>query len=364
MAACRPEPALANVLLTLALAAPWQQRLRELLQASGCRILEAGPGTPPDALLQQADIALLQGDPWPACASAARLRWLHCGHSGVDRHLPAAQFVPGRSITSAAGRSAPALAEHALFMLMQLAYADSELRWLRRWRQWRAPPPERRRALHGRTLGIIGMGHTGRCLADLGLALGLRVLGWRRQAAPFPASVAQGYSAAAGDRLPEMLAQCEFLVLACALNDGSRGLLGAAELAALPRGAILVNVARAALVDEAALLAALDAGHLGGAGLDVHYREPLPARSRWWSHPRVVMSPHRGPRLDSRDERHFRLIEDNLRLFLAGQPLHNLLGPADACTPAPAPTPADWRERLSRRLLDLGFRWARWRRAR
>lgn len=348
----------AAALLTLQLAPPWDARLRSALQQHGFEILEATANAPPEFLLARAEIALLQGDPMPACLQASSLRWLHCGHAGLDRFLPGQLFRPGLSITSAAGRSAPALAEHALFMLMQLAYADNELRWYRRWRQWRAPPVARRRALHGRTLGIVGMGHVGATLAAYARALDMQVLGWRRHAREFPAPVQQGFSVEAGDDFNAFLARCEFLVLACSLNQSSEAMIGATQLRALPQGAFLVNIARAGLVDQKALRAALDRGHLGGAGLDVHFPEPLNVSSPWWSHPKVVMSPHHSPRLDSRDQRHFELIVENLQRYRAGLELRNLMHPEDAFE-AHSMVNLGLAERVPQRLWRWGFALAR-----
>lgn len=131
---------------------------------------------------------------------------------------------------------------------------------------------------------------------------------------------------------------------------------GSAALAALPRGAFVINIARGGLLDESALLSALDAGHLGGAGLDVFAVEPLPVESRLWRHPRVIMSPHATPRQVDREARHYAILVENLARFQRGDPLINALGPADAWQPPVAVQRSLldrlWR-RLSPRLLRL-----------
>ncbi len=345
-----------GALVTLRLGERCDQRLDALLAEHGLVALRPESEQDLDTLWEQAEIALLHGDPLPQCADHPRLRWIHCGHAGLDRYLPQSLFGNDRIITCAAGRSAPALAEHALFMMMQLAYDDNGLRELRRWRQWRAPPPGRRRALRGRRLGIVGMGHSGQALAQYAHALGMQVCGWRRSSRPFPPSVASGYSQAAGDDFAAFLSRCEFLVLACSLNDANRQLIGRAELLALPEGAFLINIARGGLVDQAALLAALDSGRLMGTGLDVHLPEPLPVDNPLWTHPKVVMSPHNTPRLADREERQLDLIADNLRRYRDGVPLRNQLALADVSHPPESPTLGRW-SRLQQRVWNRAYRW-------
>ena len=111
------------------------------------------------------------------------------------------------------------------------------------------------------------------------------------------------------------------------MDDGGCGAIGRAELALLPRGAVLVNVGRGALVDEAALVEALRSGHLGGAALDVFDQEPLPAESPFWGMTNVLVSPHSASTSDRENERITDLFCDNLRRFLAGEPLRNVLDP-------------------------------------
>ena len=210
--------------------------------------------------------------------------------------------------------------------------------------------------MYGRTLGIIGLGHSGGTLGRYAKGLGMRVLAWRRRALAAPESADCVHSTAAGDVLISMLAECEFLVLACPLNDATRHLIGARELAALPRGAFVVNIGRGALIDERALIAALKSGHLSGAGLDVFETEPLPPESPLWSMPQVLISPHSIPRAVNREERHGEMLAENLRRFAAAEPLLNRLGPEDALTPKGSPRPRSPLQRLHTRARWLLFR--------
>jgi phosphoglycerate dehydrogenase-like enzyme len=129
----------------------------------------------------------------------------------------------------------------------------------------------------------------------------------------------------APEDLRQALPRAEYLVLVAPHTDQTEKLLGAAELALLPRGAFIVNIGRGATLDEPALIEALRSGHLGGAALDVFIEEPLPADSPLWSMPNVLISPHSGSTTDRENGRITDLFCENLRRYLAGEPLLNVL---------------------------------------
>lgn len=139
-----------------------------------------------------------------------------------------------------------------------------------------------------RRVGIMGVGHLGRAVLDRLAPFGFALRAWSRSAAPRPG--VDTFSGAAS--MPEFLSGCDVLVCLLPLTPETRGMLGAAQLAQLPRGACLINAARGAIVDQPALLTALDSGQLGSAILDVVEPEPLPAAHPFWHHPRVLLTPH------------------------------------------------------------------------
>jgi D-3-phosphoglycerate dehydrogenase len=181
------------------------------------------------------------------------------------------------------------VADHALCLLLACARGLAPLGAALRagaWDYGAAARPLHR--LGGRTLGVVGLGRIGRRLAAKARALELRVLGTDPAVGPAAA-------AAAGidwRPLPDLLAESDFVSLHAPLVPATEGLIGRAELARLRPGAYLINVARGGLVDEAALLEALDGRRLAGAGLDVLAVEPAPAGHPLVGHPRVVMTPH------------------------------------------------------------------------
>jgi phosphoglycerate dehydrogenase-like enzyme len=170
----------------------------------------------------------------------------------------------------------------------------------------------------------VGLGSIGDAVALRARALGARVLGLRRSAKPgdTSASVETLYGSAG---LHEMLARCDAVVVAAPATPETQHLIDAAALAAMKPGAVLVNVARGSLVDEAALVAALGEGRLGAAALDVFEREPLPKESLLWDLPNLYVSAHSSVSVDRYLDDVFDLFADNLRRFTAGEPLRNVV---------------------------------------
>jgi phosphoglycerate dehydrogenase-like enzyme len=164
---------------------------------------------------------------------------------------------------------------------------------------------------------IVGWGPIARALQPLLLLLGLRVLVVRRSAAP----AAPGVESLPFTQLVGVLPRADWLVLVCPLNAETHGLVDAAALAALPRGAHLINVARGEVVVQSALIAALQSGHLAGAFLDVFEHEPLPAESPLWTLPDVIVTPHSAGYSDSHAPRVAAIFSENLRRWLGGAPL-------------------------------------------
>ena len=247
------------------------------------------------------------------------LRWVQAYSAGLEQ-LPLAELAArGIRLTNAAGVGAPAIAE---FVFGRLIGVFRNLRGVEAMQADRAFHRPGGRSLAGRTLGIVGLGAIGGEVARLGRALGMKTLATRR-------------SARAGDRsdrvdrlygpdgLDALLRESDVIVLCAPATPETEGLIDADALSRMRPGAVLVNVARGALVDESALVAALAAEQLGAAVLDVTRREPLPADDPLWSAPNVYLSPHSSIPPDAYDERFISVFAQNLRRYLAGEPLVN-----------------------------------------
>lgn len=252
---------------------------------------------------------------------APKLRWIQATSSGIGKLLESSGLAATDIIvTNAAGIHAIPLAEHSLLAMLYFCKEIPLYRQRQQQHYW-----ERRcgQELRGQTLGVIGLGAVGQEVARLARVCGLYVIGVKRRAAASAAAyqVDEVYTQAA---LPQVLPRCHYLVLICPHTPETEGLIGADELALLPAGAVLINIGRGALLDEDALLEALEAEHIAGAALDVALREPLPQDSPLWDHPRVLVTPHSASTVKQENERLVTLFCDNLQCFQSGQPLRNL----------------------------------------
>jgi D-2-hydroxyacid dehydrogenase (NADP+) len=252
---------------------------------------------------------------------APRLRWMHLPNAGVDHPVFARLLERGVRLSTSSGAAAEPIAQTVIGAVLALArgfpsWADAQRR--RAWepRNLEAPP----RDLRGQTLTIFGLGAIGLEVARLARAVGLRVIGVRRNPGLAVGAVDECHPPA---MLDELLPRTDWLVLACPLTAETRNRIDAAALARMPAGARLLNVSRGEVVDETALIAALRSGHLGGAYLDVFREEPLPATSPLWDLPNVIVSPHDSSPSAGNVARQTTLLIRNLERLLAGEPLEN-----------------------------------------
>lgn len=252
-------------------------------------------------------------------ANMPSLRWIHSIYAGLDDIASPALAARNILVTNSAGVYAPMMAEYIIAMLVVL-YRNLVTYLLAQTRHvWEPlyPPGSPSQELYGKQMGIIGYGSVGRYLAPVARALGMKVWGLRRT--PILACNEPLDRMLTPNDLDALLRQCDVIVITASLNSSSRQLLAASELGLMKRGAVLVNVARGAIVDESALLEALRAGHLRGAVLDATTIEPLPTDSPLWNAPNVLITPHISGELPIGRQRSVDLFCDNLRLYLDGQ---------------------------------------------
>ena len=263
-------------------------------------------------------------------ASAARLRWIQSPAAGVGNMLFAEMIASPIVITSARGIRARAMAEHVLGVSIALARGLHIAVRRQAAHQWALDEIEGAtptiRTLQGRRMGIVGLGSIGLEVARVAAGFGLRVSAIRRNAdRPPPDGVDDLLPP---DRLGDLLGKCDLVVLSAPLTPATRGLMGRAELAQMKRGAFLINIGRGKLVDDQALVEALEAGHLGGAALDVFTREPLDPSSPYWDLPNVIVTPHTSGAMEDYWTPLVALFADNLRRYERGEPLVNVVDKA------------------------------------
>jgi glyoxylate/hydroxypyruvate reductase A len=252
---------------------------------------------------------------------APRLKWIQATSAGIGQFIKRMAYDQRTSwvFTTASGVHARPLAEFVTMAMLMFAKDYSYLEREKANQHWQRYCGFE---LADRTLAIIGLGKIGCEVARIARAFDMRVIGSRRNTETSMPHVDALYSP---DRLLEMLSQANFLVIATPHTPETDGLIGEREIRALPRGAVLINIGRGAIVQQAALVAALQSGHLGGAALDVFAVEPLPPGDPLWTMPNVLISPHSASTADSENRKITDLFIDNLRRFLAGQPLLNVL---------------------------------------
>jgi phosphoglycerate dehydrogenase-like enzyme len=266
---------------------------------------------------------------------APRLSWVHSATSGVEGSLTPAARERGLIVTNARGVFSRPIAEYVLMMILAVSRRLPQLLELQRERTWQ---PLEGAELRDVTVGIVGLGSIGRAVATLATAFGCRVVAVRRQgSAGAAANVQDGEDPGVGElaidriggpeTLPELLAESDFIVLAAPLTPETEDMMNTETLAMVKPGAWLINVARGRLIDERALLRALDAGELGGAVLDTFRDEPLSPASPFYDRPNVIVTPHTAWSSGRVLDRSVELFCDNLRRFAAGEPLLNVIDP-------------------------------------
>lgn len=261
------------------------------------------------------DVAILNGDLDDSILASSALRWVHCCRAGVEKSARPEVFERGIILTSSSGRSAPALAEHALMFMLSLTYDVPMLLAAQAERKWAVSREYfMKTGLYRKTIGVIGLGKTGREVARLAKAFDMRVLGWKRSATPVE-NVDRVYASAEGESVDELLRESDYVVLCVELNDDTWHLMGRERLALMKKSAFLINMGRGGLVDEAALADALRDGVIAGAGLDTFEVEPLPADSPLWGMRNVMITPHITPQLPDREERMLSYVFENIRAY-------------------------------------------------
>lgn len=280
------------------------------------------PEAPPEVLLIE-----VGGDEWyyeeiPAEAFAKlitpQLRWIQLCSSGVTHVLGTGLVTEDHLLTNAAGVHADALGESAMAAVLMHAKRLRQ-RWAnQQTRTWAEVHCDE---LRGATMVVLGTGHIGKAVARLAQVFRMRTVGVRRNPAP-----AEGFDDVVGAAdLHSVLTQADYLVVACPLTPETEGMIGPAEFAAIKRGAYLINISRGKVVQEPALLATLRDGTLSGAFLDAHAQEPLPDDHPFWTEPTATLIPHDSHSSPYIGDNIVDLFTDNLRRYLAGEPLRNLV---------------------------------------
>lgn len=246
-------------------------------------------------------------------------RWIANGGAGTDHY---GQWDPGQTtVTNAAGVAAEMMAEYILGGFLHFSLDVPGLQKDKAARVWNARTV---RPLAGKTLLIIGLGHTGRAVAARSKAFGMKFLGTRARPKPME-NVDEVHAA---DDLHDLLPHADFIAVSTPLIPATRGLISAQEIAAMKSGVIFADVSRGGVVDQTALYDALSVGHVAAAALDVFETEPLPEISPLWALENVIISPYCSSVFAEWEEASFELFLQNLGRWMRGEGLVNIVDPA------------------------------------
>lgn len=255
-------------------------------------------------------------------ASSPKLRWIHTSAVAVETLCLPELFARGVEVSNTRGVQAVPVAEHVMAVTLalakQLPFALENQRESR-WAQNEFVDSRLPRLLSGRTLGLIGVGTIGAEIARRADAFGMRVIALRRR--PAYGTIGHVERVYGKEDLDDFLGQCHVLVICAPLTPETHSMMAARQFAQLPKGALVVNVGRAKIIDTDALIDALQSGHLGGASLDVYPQEPLPPEHPLWKAPNVVLTPHTSGFRQGHWEEVIELFGDNLDRWLRGEAL-------------------------------------------
>ncbi len=256
-------------------------------------------------------------------AIARQLRWIHAPSAAVHALMFPELVNSNVVVTNSREVHGPVVAEHVIALIFALAKKIPQAVMFQQKHEWgqdaiwnKGTHP---REIAGATLGLIGLGSIGSRVAQMASALGMRVIAVREHV---DKGRPEGVEAVFGPgSLDEMLGQSDYVVIAAPLIGATQGLINADRLAAMKRGACLINVGRGPQVDNTALIQALSDHRLAGAALDVFEPEPLPPESPLWDAENLLITPHTAGFTEKLWHRQYELFSDNLRRYLTGQPL-------------------------------------------
>ncbi len=324
------------VLISAPIEQEWVERLKRV--SSDVTIEQASSWSDQDGRWQEVEV--LYGFPWklPQLEQTPHLRWVQLYSAGADRLADSPLYQSDVMITTASGVHSINIAEY-VFTMIHAWYREVPqlLTWKqgKEWDKGKQSIDSSVQELHGQTIGIVGYGSIGRQIGRLAHGYGMRILAMQHGSNhkdtgyQFPnvgdpeGTLPEKYYTF--DQLHEMVQECDVVVVSVPLTNETKEMFNAEVFEAMKDSAFFVNIARGDVCDEAALIDALKRKKIAGAALDVFQQEPLPSTSPFWDMPNVLMSPHDSGATPHYNERVATIFEANLRRYLAGESLYNLV---------------------------------------
>ena len=274
-----------------------------------------------DALLAEAEVLFGFIPPKNIIARAPKLKWFQVTSAGVDRHQGTEIWNSKVILTGVSGIHATPIGEFVMGLMLMFAKntpLSFKMMQTREWQRYMSG------TLRGKTVGIIGLGHIGGEVARLSKAFGMKVIATRRSAKT-AGKVKNVDLLLPSSRMKELLGQSDYVVLTLPLTPDTTHIIGEAELKAMKPTAYIMNIGRGSLIDQEALIKALDEKRIAGAGLDVMVPEPLPKENRLWDFDNVILSPHISGGMEDYMLRATELFCENLKRYIAGKKLLNVI---------------------------------------
>jgi phosphoglycerate dehydrogenase-like enzyme len=256
-----------------------------------------------------------------AVQSATKVQWIHSLWTGIDNVMSPEVIASPAPLTNGRGVFRVPLAEWTIGSMLHFSYQMRRMIQQQELGVWEAFTTEE---LHGRTLGIVGYGDIGQAAAERARAFGMRILALRRRPELFGHDplVDQAFDRA---RINDLMAASDYVMVATPLTPETRGLVGAEQIAAMKPNAVIINVGRGAVIEEAPLIEALENNRIRGAALDVFTVEPLPPGHAFYRLKNMLLSPHTTDHVQDFMHLAVECFLENMRLFRSGQPLQNIV---------------------------------------
>ena len=304
--------------------------LAALRAAGDVEVIDSGDAAQFIAALDGAQAAVIPGmgkfyspEVGAAVAASKTLTWVQLISAGYDG-VSASGWPPRVQFTHPGGALSGAVAEHAMALLLAIARQIDKAARAQMEKTWKRPYLAQATSITGATLAVVGFGSIGQRVAQLARGFDMTVIGVSRSGSPV-----DGAEVHPASDLLQVLPRADAVICALPLSDDTRGMFDAMAFAACKPSALFVNVGRGAVVDQDALIAALNSGALAGAGLDVTDPEPLPADHPLWDAANLLITPHYAAAGDREAPRRIaEVLTDNLRRFRAGEPLANVIVPS------------------------------------